>query len=70
MLVDSFHDGILVCRSEFESPEVDGEILVRYEPEPFGGREAGSLVGKFVEVRICGADDYDLIAEPLKLSEK
>ena len=34
VLVDSFSDGVLVCRSQTESPEVDGEILV----DPDGGR--------------------------------
>ena len=28
VLVDSYSDGVLVCRSQTESPEVDGEILV------------------------------------------
>jgi ribosomal protein S12 methylthiotransferase len=55
VLVDDWVDGILVCRSRYESPDVDGEILVRY-PD-------GSPVGSFVDVRIIGADDYDLIAE-------
>ena len=54
VLVDSFVDGTLVCRSEFESPEVDGEILVKYPK---------SLVGQFINVKITGADEYDLIAE-------
>ena len=55
VLVDDWVDGILVCRSRYESPDVDGEILVRYP--------SGSPVGKFVDVRIIGADEYDLIAE-------
>ncbi len=55
VLVDDWVDGILVCRSRYESPDVDGEILVRYP--------SGSLVGSFVDVRIIGADEYDLIAE-------
>ena len=65
VLVDAFSDGILVTRSEFESPEVDGEILVPYSPEAFGGIEPESLVGKFLDVRITGADDYDMTAELL-----
>jgi len=59
VLADSFMDGVLQCRSEFESPEVDGEILVRL-PEGTDGR---SLVGTFLDVRITGAQEYDLIAE-------
>jgi len=65
VLVDDFVDGNLVCRSEFESPEVDGEILVRYAPAVFGGVEPYSLVGEFLDVRITGADEYDLTAQVL-----
>lgn len=49
-------DSFAVCRSEFESPEVDGEILLR-NPSP------GLKVGDMVRVRIVAAEDYDLIAE-------
>ena len=59
VLADSLSEGVLVCRSEFESPEVDGEILVK-APE---GMDAASLVGTFFNVRITAADEYDLIAE-------
>lgn len=65
VLVDSFSDGILICRSEFESPEVDGEILVKYSASDFGGRQPESLIGEFLDVRITGADEYDLTAEVL-----
>jgi ribosomal protein S12 methylthiotransferase len=63
VLVDDFTDGVLVCRSEFESPEVDGEILVKYSAQAFDGIEPNSLVGEFLRVRITGADEYDLTAE-------
>ena len=62
VLVDGYADGILVCRSEFESPEVDGEILV---PCP-QGRSPQSFVGQFMMVRINGADDYDLTGDYLR----
>lgn len=65
VVVDSFEDGILVCRSQSESPEVDGDILVRYEKAPQDGCGPESLVGQFIKVRITGADSYDLIAEQL-----
>jgi ribosomal protein S12 methylthiotransferase len=67
VLVDDFTDGILVCRSEFESPEVDGEILVKYDPERFDGIEPYSLVGTFLQVKAVSADEYDLIAELVAL---
>ena len=66
VLVDDYADGVLVCRSQGESPEVDGEIIVRYEPPFFGGLTTEMLLGKFLEVKITGADEYDLIAEPVK----
>ena len=59
VMVDSFVDGSAVCRSEFESPEVDGEILLPH-PEP------GLRVGDMVRVRIVAADDYDLTAEQIR----
>ena len=66
VLVDAFDDETLVCRSRFESPDVDGEILVRYDAEAFGHRTPSELCGSFIEVRIIGADEYDLIAEFVK----
>ncbi len=60
VIVDGWTDGALVCRSEFESPEVDGEILVQAGPD--FGADPASLVGTFINVRITGADEYDLIA--------
>lgn len=63
VLVDAFADGVLVCRSEFESPEVDGEILVKYTAQAFDGVQPHSLVGEFLNVRITAADEYDLSAE-------
>ena len=61
VLVDSFSGEYLVCRSEFESPEVDGEILVRYDEAM--GVPVESMPGRFINVRITAADDYDLAAE-------
>ena len=67
VIVDDFVDGILVCRSEFESPEVDGEILVRPDGEVIGNIDPYSLIGEFLTVRVTGADEYDLIAEPVEI---
>ncbi|MBO4761280.1 MAG: 30S ribosomal protein S12 methylthiotransferase RimO [Bacteroidales bacterium] len=58
VLVDSVNEGMLVCRSEYESPEVDGEILVRHVPEI-----GPDPVGKFIKVKIVQADEYDLVGE-------
>ena len=63
VLVDAFDGDTLVCRSRYESPDVDGEILVRYDPDATGGLSPSELCGRFLTVRIVGADEYDLIAE-------
>ena len=67
VIVDDFVDGVFVCRSEFESPEVDGEILVKPDSEVIGDIDPYSLVGEFMTVRVTGADEYDLIAEPIEI---
>ena len=67
VIVDDFTDGVYVCRSEFESPEVDGEILVRHDSSVMGDIDPYSLVGEFITVRVTGTDEYDLIAEPIEI---
>lgn len=67
VIVDSYSDGVLVCRSRFESPEVDGEILVGYDPAALENIDPYSLVGEFIEVEVTGADEYDLIARPVRI---
>ena len=62
-----FVDGVFVCRSEFESPEVDGEILVKYDSSVFADVDPYSMIGEFIKVRVIGADEYDLIAEPVEI---
>ncbi len=64
VIVDDFNDGVYVCRSEFESPEVDGEILVRYDAGKMKCQPE-ELVGTFINVRITEAGEYDLVAEPV-----
>ena len=67
VIVDDFTDGVFVCRSEFESPEVDGEILVKYDSAVMADVDPYSLIGEFIKVRVVGADEYDLIAEALEI---
>ena len=67
VIVDDYTDGVFVCRSEFESPEVDGEILVKFDASLLGRVDPYSLVGEFIKVRITGADEYDLIADIIEI---
>lgn len=66
VIVDDFNDGVFVCRSEFESPEVDGEIMVRYDSSVMT-EEPQAYVGGFMNVKIVEAGDYDLVAEFVSL---
>ena len=59
VLVDSVMDGKLIARSQYESPEVDGEIIVSCP----AGTDLQAMVGSFVDVRITDALEYDLLAE-------
>lgn len=67
VMVDDFVDGVLVCRSRSESPEVDGEILVKYDSKTFDDVDPYSLIGEFITVKILSADMYDLAAELVEL---
>jgi hypothetical protein len=46
---------------------VDGEILVKHDSSVMGDVDPYSLIGEFIRVRIVGADEYDLIAEPIEI---
>lgn len=59
VIVDEVVNGTLICRSEFESPDVDGEILVNTK-DP-----GAHPVGSYLRVKITAADDYDLQAEEI-----
>lgn len=62
VIVDSCSvgEGVWIARSRSESPEVDGIIKVAI---PKGFSKPAQLVGSFIEVKITGADEYDLEAE-------
>jgi len=52
VIIDRKEDDFYIGRTEFDSPEVDGEVLVTSETE--------LEKGEFVQVKITGAEDYDL----------
>jgi len=57
-LVDRAEDGYFVARTEFDSPEVDNEVLV-------DAKKHYLRVGDFVDLMIIEAADFDLYAEPV-----
>lgn len=58
VVIDSRQGDFYVGRSQYDSPEVDQEILI-----PAAGRRL--LRGRFYDVKITSAADYDLYAEPV-----
>lgn len=55
VIIDKKEGEFYVGRTEFDSPEVDGEVLVT---------SSGKLKnGDFVNVKITGSEDYDLYGE-------
>lgn len=52
VIIDREEGNFFVGRTEFDSPEVDGEVLVTSEKK--------LKKGEFVNVKITGAEDYDL----------
>lgn len=55
VLIDKKEGGFYVGRTEFDSPEVDGEVLITSSNELKNG--------DFVNVKITGSEDYDLFGE-------
>ncbi len=56
VIVDGFEDNYLVCRTEYDSPEVDQEVLVV-------ANGAKVNPGDFINVRVTSATEYDLYGE-------
>lgn len=62
-IVDGRQGDYYVARSEYDSPEVDQEILI-----PAEGKRL--CRGRFYDVRITDAEDYDLYAEVISTAQK
>ena len=52
VLIDREDEDFFVGRTEFDSPEVDGEVLI--------GKDVAIKIGEFYKVLITNADDFDL----------
>jgi ribosomal protein S12 methylthiotransferase len=59
VLVDRKEGGNYVGRSEFDSPEVDNEVMIQMQNDYL-------RIGDFVQVKITGATEFDLTGEPVK----
>ncbi|HRI00923.1 MAG TPA: 30S ribosomal protein S12 methylthiotransferase RimO [Saprospiraceae bacterium] len=58
VLVDRKENGYFVGRTEYDSPEVDNEVLI-------SDQNTYCRIGDFVEVRIMDYSEFDLFAEPI-----
>ena len=52
VLIDRLEGGVYIGRTEFDSPEVDNEVVIKSEDK--------LTVGRFYQVLITSADHYDL----------
>ena len=59
VIIDRKEGGYYVGRTEFDSPDVDNEVLINAE-------EGYLRTGEFFTVKITGAEDFDLYAEVVK----
>ena len=55
VIIDRKEDNFFIGRTEFDSPEVDGEVIISSTAE--------LKAGEFHMVKITGAEDYDLFGE-------
>jgi ribosomal protein S12 methylthiotransferase len=60
VLFDRVEGDLIVGRTEFDSPEVDNEVLVKKTAH------SGVRVGDFSQIRITDAGDFDLYGEQVK----
>jgi ribosomal protein S12 methylthiotransferase len=57
VLIDRAEDKYFIGRSEFDSPEVDNEVLIEKNKDTY------CRIGDFVNVKVFKADHFDLYAE-------
>ncbi len=58
VLIDRKESGNFIGRTEFDSPEVDNEVLL-------DGSKEYLRVGDFIQAKVISATEFDLIAEPV-----
>lgn len=56
VIIDRIEDEYYVGRTEFDSPEVDNEVLIEYD-------SCDLEIGKFYQVKITQVDSFDLYAQ-------
>lgn len=62
VIIDRETEDSLIGRTEFDSPEVDNEVIITKSSVPVNVKPA-TLMGQFCKVRITGSDIYDLYGD-------
>ena len=57
VIIDKFEGGAYIGRTEFDSPEVDNEVIIHTDKHV--------RLGDFIDVRIISATEFDLEGEPV-----
>ena len=63
IIIDRLEGDYYIGRTEFDSPEVDPEVLVKRS-------ERELKIGQFYQVEVTNADDFDLYAKIINDYEK
>lgn len=58
VIIDRQEGGYFIGRTQYDSPEVDGEVLIEASKMP------EIKIGEFYDVKVTSSNEYDLIAEP------
>lgn len=68
VLIDRKEGNNFVGRTEFDSPEVDNEVLIdaTNPPNPLYKGEVYLRIGDFANIKITEASDYDLMGHPVR----
>mgnify|MGYP001659542230 FL=1 len=56
VIIDRLEWDYYICRTEFDSPEVDPEVLIECGEQTL-------LIGNFYQVEIISSDDFDLFGQ-------
>ena len=59
IIIDSLQGDYYVARTEYDSPEVDMEVLIKKE-------ESELVIGNFYTAQVIGAEEFDLYAHIIK----
>jgi len=68
VIIDREEGDYFIGRTEYDSPEVDPEVLIKRSPSPDPSPRRGERLrpGMFIKAKIESADEFDLFGEIVK----